>query len=134
MIKLGNGFSLVELMLVILIVFVACSGIVQAGDKGPQQVSAALALGAGSIVPPTGDTGRFTPSHLIINAPAGTTQTVSGVYGAVTNTFGTKVIAANDNVYVFTNAPPLFAGDLVRIASSTAAGTNTARMVGNLWD
>lgn len=105
-----------------------------AGDKGPQQVLASLALGAGSITPPTGDTGRFTPSHLIINAPADSTQTVYGVYGGSTNTLGSKIVSATDKVYVFTNAPPMFSGDLVRVVSSTASGTNTARLVGNLWD
>ena len=117
-------------------------GLAVAGDKGPQKVIANLPLGAGTITPVgTGDTGRFTPQYLVFQAAAGETQTVKYVvastatnYPAVTNSYGTKVIASGDFTLALTNLPPMFAGDQILITSSATAVTNRAYLVGSLWD
>lgn len=118
----------------VLVVFAVMSIVAYAGDRGPQRVSATLALGAGTITPPTGDTGRFVPTYIVFNAPADSTQTVSYVSGAVTNTLATKSITATDKVLALTNAPPMFSGDLLRIVQAPASGTNTANLIGDLWE
>jgi hypothetical protein len=116
--------------------------VVNAGEKGPQKHAATLALGAGTITPvPTGDTGSFSPQYVVFQAAVGETQTVKYVtastsanYPAVTNTFGTKVIAAGDFTLALTNMPPMFAGDQILITSSATAVTNRAYLVGTLWN
>lgn len=105
-----------------------------ARDLGPQRTAVTLPGGAGALAAPTGDTGRFYPSHMIFSCAAGETQTVRFVHGTVTNTYGTKVVAAGDAVMVLTNVPPLFSGDKILVASSATGVTNTATVIGTLYD
>lgn len=105
-----------------------------ARDMGPQRVTAVLPGGAGVVTPPTGDTGRFFPTHLVFAAAAGETQTVHYVIGGVTNLAGAKVIATGDAVLTLTNAPPLFSGDLLLVASNATGVTNKVTLIGTLFD
>lgn len=105
-----------------------------ARDMGPQRVTATLTDGVGTIAPPTGDTGRFYPSHIIFDCAAGETQTVAYVVSGVTNTYGTKVVAAGDAVLALTNVPPMFSGDYFLVTGSDLTVTNSATLVGTLFD
>lgn len=127
-------FGFRELMLVATILAIGgMFATVKASDKGPQFVPATLPLGAGTVTP-VGQVGAFVPQYIVFTAPAGETQTVSLVVGSVTNTVGTKVIAAGDYVMVITNVPPMFVGDKFKIASSVVTGTNSCKVIGNLYD
>jgi len=126
------GFSLREMMLVCAILM-TMSMMAMAADRGPQFISATLPLGAGTVTP-VGQLGVFVPQYIVFTAPAGETQTVSLVVGSVTNTVGTKVIAAGDYVMVITNVPPMFVGDKFKIASNVTTGTNSCKVIGNLFD
>ena len=120
--------------MVLCLVALCMISVALAGDRGPQKVVTSLPLGSGTVTPPTGDTGRFILTHVIFTAPAATTQTVSFVTGSITNTIGTKVIAANDCILEITNAMPLFSGDHIRISSTALAATNSATCIGTLCD
>lgn len=122
--------NLVALVLVVSIFAFAAMAL----DRGPQRVTASLPGGAGAIVPPTGDTGRFTAEYIVFDSAAGETQTVSYVTAGVTNVYGTKVVSATDHVLAITSMPPLFSGDRVLVASSATGVTNSATLVGTLFD
>lgn len=108
---------------------------VLAEDRGPQQYAATLPDGTGSITPIAADGwGRVTPRYLVFQAAATETQTVSVVSGTITNTVGTKVIASGDSVMTISNTPPLFAGDSLLIVSSATGVTNSATLIGDLWE
>ncbi len=121
-------------MMVALLTLMVIALVAYAASRGPQRVTATLNGGAGVVVPPTGDTGRFTAQYMVFACAAGETQTVKYVTAGVTNTYGTKVVAANDAVLALTNMPPLFTGDRVLVSSSATGVTNQVTLIGELYD
>ncbi len=104
--------------------------------RGPQRETVTVRLGAGEVtLVGAGGTARADVETVFFaQAAAGTTQTVSFVIGAVTNTAFTKVVAATDRLATASNMPTLFGGDKLLITSSSAAGTNAAYVVWHLTD
>ncbi len=115
------------------VLVLAAAGAVLAGSPGrvavPVSAASTNAVGAGAVTLSFGSGIGFRPESVFLPALAGSTQTVSLVVGGSSHQIGTKIVAANDYLLWLTNAPWLFDGDGVAIAS-TATNAFPARVTG----
>lgn len=116
-----------------LLVFLLCPAPAQARDLGPQKAVSTVTTNSASVSIPIGDTGRFTPTHLLISGiPSGSTQAVSYVASGYT---GSVSAATTANLIALTNIPPMFYGDGFLVTGS-ALTTNslTVTVIGTVFD
>jgi hypothetical protein len=110
----------------------------QAADRGPQIQTTYVTTNSPTVALPISDTGRFTPTWLLVTPPSGCTSAVYYVVGGIT---GTLTAATAGGIIAATNIPTMFYGDSFRVVpdsstNNTALSTNriTVRAIGNVWD
>lgn len=109
-----------------------------AADKGPQRTSTTVTTNSVSVLPPIGETGRFTPQWMTLAAPAGVTSTVKWIASGVT---GTISATAASGLLSLTNIPTMFHGDYFTVVSSTdtngtllATNSIAVKLIGTVFD
>jgi len=111
------------------------AGLAFAGSPARSTVSVAAgttnSVGTGSWTLSYGAGIGFRTESVVMPATAGTTQTVYFVFSGVTNSMGTKAVAASDYLLPLTNAPWLFDGDGV-VISTTATNGYTGQVIGEM--
>ena len=99
-----------------LVLTVACTGGALAGS--PARVAANVATNGTSIAVPASGSAAYKLQAVVFGSATGTTHSVALVQGSITNQIATKTVTATDCMLTVTNAPWLFAGELVRITTT----------------
>lgn len=118
--------------MLVMVVVASVAGMAAWGASPARIMGSVATAGTSFAVPVSGGVG-FRLENAVFGAAAATTQTVALVQGTVTNQIGTKVVAATDRMLVVTNAPWLFEGDAVFVAT-TATNAYDAVVVGETQD